>query len=57
MHVSPVCSQHSFGLPPRMNGMHRKQFDHVCLDLRVLTSSHVKPTLSTLVQSVGAEAF
>ena len=25
--------QHSFGLPRRMNGMHRRQFDHVRLDL------------------------
>ena len=27
-----VCSQHSFGLPLRMHGMHRTQFDHACLD-------------------------
>ena len=27
-----VCSQHSFRLPLRMYGMHRTQFDHVCLD-------------------------
>ena len=32
-HVSHVCSQHSFGLPPKMNGMHVLQFDHVRLDL------------------------
>ena len=30
--ASHVCSQHSFGLPPRMNGMHRTQFDHARLD-------------------------
>ena len=28
-----VCSQYSFRLPLRMNGMHRKQSDHVHLDL------------------------
>ena len=27
-----VCRQGSFGLPLRMNGMHRKQFDHALLD-------------------------
>ena len=32
-HASHVCSQHSFGLPLRMNGMHRTQFDHARLDL------------------------
>ena len=32
-HASHVCSQLSFGLPLRMNGMHRTQFDHVRLDL------------------------
>ena len=26
-------TQHSFGLPLRMNGMHRTQFDHARLDL------------------------
>ena len=31
-HASHVCSQHSFGLPLRMNGMHRTQFDHARLD-------------------------
>ena len=34
MHASQVCSQHSFGLPlRRMNGIHRKQFNHSHLDL------------------------
>ena len=28
-YVSHVCSQHSFGLPLRINGMHRTQYDHV----------------------------
>ena len=31
--ASHVCSQHSFGLPLRINGMHRTQFDHARLDL------------------------
>ena len=31
-HASHACSQHSFGLPLRMNGMHRRQFDHVRFD-------------------------
>ena len=31
-----VCSQHLFGLPLRINGMHITQFDHRCLDLRSL---------------------
>ena len=26
-HASHVCSQHSFGLPLRMNGMHKMEFD------------------------------
>ena len=29
----------SFGLPLRMNGMHRTQFDHVCFDYLLLTHS------------------
>ena len=32
-HAPHVCSQHSFELPLRMNGMHRMQFDHARLDL------------------------
>ena len=32
-HTSHVCSQHSFEIPLRMNGMHRMQFDHKGLDL------------------------
>ena len=31
-HASHVCSQHSFGLPLRMNGMQRTHFDHARLD-------------------------
>ena len=50
-HASHVCNQHSFGLPLRMNGMHRTQFDHACqygpsitrnLITRVLTICHMK---------------
>ena len=32
-HASYVCSQHSFGLALRINGMNRTQFDHARLDL------------------------
>ena len=32
-HALHLCSQHSFGLPLRMYGMHRTHFDHVRLDL------------------------
>ena len=32
-HASHVCSQRSFGLPLRMNGMRRTQFDHAPLDI------------------------
>ena len=31
-HASHVCNQHSFGLPLRMNGMYRTQFDHARMD-------------------------
>ena len=31
-HASHVCSQHWFGLPLRMYGMHRTHFDHARLD-------------------------
>ena len=37
--ASHVCSPHSFGLPLRMNGMHRTQFDHALLDLLSLEIS------------------
>ena len=37
-HRMYVCSQLSFGLPLRMNGMHRTQFNHVRLDLLSLVS-------------------
>ena len=33
MCVAINCSQHSFGLPLRLNGMHITQFDHARLDL------------------------
>ena len=32
-HASRKCSQHSFGLPLRMNGMLKTQFDHARFDL------------------------
>ena len=41
-HASHVCSQHLFGLPLRMSGIHRTQFDHVCFDhLPLVIWSHV----------------
>ena len=30
--ASHVCGQNSFGLPQRVNGIHRTQFDHLRLD-------------------------
>ena len=53
--ASHVVSQHSFGIPVRMYGMHRTQFDHACLELSslVIWSSvflnigHMKLTQST----------
>ena len=49
-HASHVCSQHSFGPPLWMNGMHIMQFDQTRLDLSttrnlitpVLTICHIK---------------
>ena len=32
-HAWHVCSQHSFGLPLRINGMHRTHFGHARLDV------------------------
>ena len=32
-HALHACSQHSFGLPLTMNGMHKTQFGHTHLDL------------------------
>ena len=56
-HASHVCSQHSFVLPLRMNGMHRTQFDHAFwpftprnLIMRVLTICHLKPMQSTVLE-------
>ena len=41
-HASHVCSQHLFGIPLRMNGIHITQFDHARLDLQPLIIwSHV----------------
>ena len=37
-HASHVCSQHSFGLPLRMNGMYRTQFDNARMDLLPLVN-------------------
>ena len=34
-HASHFCSQYSFGLPQRMNEMHRTQFDHERFGLSV----------------------
>ena len=31
-HASHECSHHLFGLPLRMNGIHRTQFEHMRLD-------------------------
>ena len=57
-----VCSQHSFGLPLRMNGMHRTQFDYARLDfLSLVIWSRVfwpSVTYETYTKhSDGAEAF
>ena len=45
---SYVCSQHSFGLPLRMYGMHRTHFDHARLDVlsRVIWSRVFWPTVT-----------
>ena len=56
-----VCSQHLFGLPLRMDGMHRTQFDHLHLDLLLLIiwshvlwpSDHVKHAQNTAAR-IGA---
>ena len=48
-HASQVCSQHSFGLPLRMNEMHRRQFDQARFDY---------PTRKTYAKhSNGVKAF
>ena len=47
-HASHVCSQHSFGLPLRMNGMHITQYDHARLDLLSLVC-HLKQRWSKSV--------
>ena len=64
MNASQVCSHHSFGLPLiRMNGIHRKQFDHSHLDLFSchLESDHAcleHLSLETSTKhSVGVKAF
>ena len=35
----------SFGLPLRMNGMHRTQFDHVCFLSLFLSLSHLRTVM------------
>ena len=63
MHASHVGCHYFFGLPVRLNEMHRMQFDHMCLDIlslcnlitRVFTISHVKlmqSTLSTVMELI-----
>ena len=57
-HASHVCSQHSFGPPLWMNGMHIMQFDQTRLDLstthnlitHVLTICHIKLTQRTALE-------
>ena len=39
-HASHVCDQHLFGLPLRMNGMHKTQFDLARFDLLPLYTKH-----------------
>ena len=54
-HASHVGCHHFFGLPVRLNEMHRMQFDHMRLDILLLcnlitlvfTISHVKLMQST----------
>lgn len=46
-HASHVCSQHSFGLPLRMNGMHKTQFDRARFDF---LPCRVKLTQSTALE-------
>jgi len=57
--ASHVCNRHSFGLPLRMNGIHRTQFDHARqfgpsitrnLITRVLTICHMKLTQSRAME-------
>ena len=33
MHALHACSQYLFGLPQRMNGIHKTQFDHAHFNL------------------------
>ena len=39
-HASHVCSQHLFGLPLKMNGMHKTQYDHARFDVLPLVLSY-----------------
>ena len=47
-HASYVCSQHLFGPPLWMNGMHIMQFGQTCLDLS--TTCHIKLTQRTALE-------
>ena len=52
-HAPYLCSQHSFGLPLRINGMHRMQFGPSIsrnVITLVLTICHVKLTQSTVLE-------
>ena len=54
-----LCSQHSFRLPLRTNGMHRMQSDHVCLDylsLVIWSRTSVSHEIDTK-HSIRARAF
>ena len=61
-HASHVCSQHLFGLWPRMNGMHITQFDHTSFgpSNNCHLIMHVFGHLSRetyIKRSIGEEAF
>ena len=61
MHASHICSQHLFGLPLRMNGMHLMQFDHMHSELiSLVTWSYVFCHLSRETYPkhiIGAKVF
>ena len=64
MHAMHVCSQHLFGLPLRMYGMHRTQFDHESppstphdLITCVLAICHVKHGETYAKHSNGAKSL
>ena len=52
-HVRQACSQHSFGLPLRLNGLHRKKSDHFAtrnMITRVLILYDVKRKQNTALE-------